>query len=373
MATLQELIASGQVTFFVLNRHADVAAALRHPDFSSDQNNWEGAALIDQPPRVFALQKVMEHWMLFMDPPDHTRIRSLVSKAFTARTVERLRPRIQELTDELLDDAASRSEIDAMADFAFLLPVRVICELLGVPRSEQAQFRDASQNLAVVLDVGPIPDEVFEAADPFVAFLRELVEERRKNPGDDLLSALIAARDEGDKLSDAELLSTVSLVLGAGFETTMNLIGNGIFLLLQHPDELARLRHDPSLIGSTIEEILRLQPPVLATFRVATSDVRVGDNELHEGQQGMILLAAANKDHEVFEEPLKFDISRKPNPHLTFGGGHHFCPGAALARLEGQIAVDGFVRRFPNLRLREQPQWRESMTLHGLKELWVEL
>lgn len=373
MATLQELINSGQVTFFALNRHADVTAALRDPTFSSDQNKWEGFTLLEQPPRVFALQKVMEHWMLFMDPPDHTRIRSLVSKAFTARMVERLRPRIEELTNELLDDLEARREVDVLADFAFLLPVRVICELLDVPRSDQAQFRDASQNLAVVLDIGPIPDEVLKSADPFVSYLRELIEERRKRPGDDLLSALIAARDEGDRLSDPELLSTVSLVLGAGFETTMNLIGNGIFLLLEHPDELARLRQDPSLIFSAVEEILRLQPPVLATVRVATRDVCIGSNELHSGQQGMILLAAANKDHEVFEDPQRFDISRNPNPHVTFGGGHHFCPGAALARLEGRIAIGGFVQRFPNVKLRDEPQWRQSMTLHGLKELWVEL
>ena len=245
---------SGKVTFFALSRHDEVSTALRHPAFSSDQSNWEGAELIEKPTKTFKLNELMSRWMLFLDPPDHTRIRSLVNKAFTARRVEALRSRIHELTDELLDEASGKSEIDVMADFAFTLPIRVISELLGVPREDQAQFRDASRNLASVLDVGPVAEEIFESADPFVDYIASLVESRRRAPGDDLLSALIAARDSEDKLSDAELLSTVSLVLGAGFETTMNLIGNGIYLLLKHPDELARLRADASLIGSTVEE-----------------------------------------------------------------------------------------------------------------------
>jgi cytochrome P450 len=373
MASLQELIMSGKVTFFALGRHDEVSMALRDPSFSSDSSNWEGAELIEQPTKTFKLQELMSRWMLFLDPPDHTRIRSLVNKAFTARRVEALRPRIHELTDELLDEAAGRTEIDVLADFAFTLPIRVISELLGVPRDDQAQFRDASRNLASVLDVGQVPDEVLEAADPFVDYIRSLVEDRRRSPGDDLLSALIAARDSEDELSDAELMSTVSLVFGAGFETTMNLIGNGIYLLLEHPDQLRRLQAEPSLIGSTVEEILRLQPPVLATARTLTNDMQIGDRDLHKGQQGILLLAAANKDHEVFDDPLEFDIARNPNPHMTFGGGHHFCPGAALARLEGQIAIGSFFTRFPDARLREEPEWRQSMTLHGLNELWVEL
>jgi cytochrome P450 len=374
MPTLQELIMSGQVSFYALNRHADVVAALRDPSFSSDDDNWEAVELLrasgDQL-RDSSLLKVMQHWMLFMDPPDHTRVRSLVNKAFTARTVERLRPRIQELTDELLDAVAGCGEMEVMADFAFPLPIRVICELLGVPRAEQAQFRDASRNLASVLDLGPIPQEVLDAAEPFVAYLRSLVDERRRTPGDDLLSALIAARDEYDKLTDEELLATVSLVLGAGFETTMNLIGNGVYSLLRHPDQLARLRADPSLVTSTIEEILRFEPPVLVTARTSLTDTTIGGSDVHRGQQGILMLAVANKDPDVFEEPDRFDVSRAPNPHLTFGGGHHFCPGAALARLEGQIAIGSLIARFPDLRLQAEPEWRQTTTLHGLKELQV--
>ena len=372
MTTLQDLIMSGQVTFFALMRHADVAAALREPTFSSDEDNWEAAGALGERPQS-ALGDVMHHWMLFMDPPDHTRIRSLVNKAFTARTVERLRPRIQELTDELLDGIDGRSEVELMEEFAFPLPIRVICELLGVPREDQSQFRDASQNLASVLDLGPIPQEVLDAAEPFVAYLRGLIDDRRRSPGDDLLSALIAARDEADRLTDMELLGTVSLVLGAGFETTMNLIGNAVVTLLHHPDELARLRDDPALAAPAVEEVLRFEPPVLVTARTSLADTKLGDTEIRKGQQGILMLAVANKDGEVFEDPMRFDIGRAPNPHLTFGGGHHFCPGAALARLEGQIAIGSLVRRFPNLRLREEPEWRQTVTLHGLKELWVEL
>ncbi len=373
MTTLNDLIMSGQITFFMLNKHAEVQTALRDPAFSSDQNNWEGMELLDFERSDSALTQVMEHWMLFKDPPDHTRVRALVNKAFTARTVERLRPRIQELTDELLDEMDGKGEVELMADFAFPLPVRVICELLAVPRSEHGRFLDASRNLASVLDLGPVAEDVLESAEPFIAYLRKLVDDRRRDPGDDLLSSLIAARDEQDRLTDLELLATVSLVLGAGFETTMNLIGNAMITLFMHPDELARLRADPSLIASTVEEVLRYEPPVLVTARTSLDDVTVGATNVHKGQQGILMLAVANRDDEVFEDAGRFDITRSPNPHLTFGGGHHFCPGAALARLEGQIALGSLIQRFPNLRLREEPEWRQTMTLHGLKELWVEL
>jgi cytochrome P450 len=377
MPTLQELIMSGQITLFALSKHADVSTALRDPMFSSDEANWEGADVLAQERKLTALQELMRHWMLFMDPPDHTRIRSLVNKAFTARTVERLRPRIRELSDELLNAVGSGSEIELMAEFAFPLPIRVIGELLGVPREDQSLFRDASQNLASVLDIGDKTEEILaewdEAARPFVAYMRDLIEDRRRQPGNDLLSALIAARDDQDRLTDDELLGTVMLVLGAGFETTMNLIGNGVYTLLRHPDQLARLQKDPSLIGSTIEEILRFEPPVLVTARVCLRDAQVGENSLHGGQQGILMLAVANRDSEIFADPDGFDVCRAPNPHLTFGGGHHFCPGAALARLEGQIAIATLIERFPNLRLREQPEWRQTITLHGLKELWVEV
>lgn len=371
--SLEELIKSGQVTFFELSRHADVAAALRDPAMSSNEDNWEAIDVARQKTQSSPLTDVLNHWMLFMDPPDHSRMRSLVNKAFTARTVERLRSRIQELTDELLDAAAESGEIEVMEDFAFPLPVRVVCELLGVPREEQGRFRQASQQIASVLDIGPVSREVLDAATPFVDFLRVLVDERRANPGDDLLSALIAARDEQDRLTELELLGTVSLILEGGFETTMNLIGNGVSALLRNPDELARLREDPSLIGSAVEEVLRFEPPVMVTARTSLEDREIDGTAIHRGQQGIMMLAVANKDPEVFADPYRFDVGRDPNPHLAFGGGHHFCPGAALARLEGQIAIGSLVRRFPNLRLLEEPRWRQTATLHGLEELRVGL
>ncbi len=377
MPTLQELIMSGQVSFFALAKHADIAAALRDPQMSSNQDNWEGADLLTDRTQPPALSELFAHWMLFMDPPDHTRVRSLVNKAFTARSVERMRPRIQELTDELLDAVADRGEMEVMEDFAFPLPIRVICEMLDVPPQEHARFRTASQTLAATLDVGEKSQELLDEwevhARPFVDYMKSLIEDRRHNPGDDLLSRLIAATDDEDRLSEGELLGTVSLVLGAGFETTMNLIGNAVFTLLRHPDQLARLRDDPSLIASTVEEVLRYEPPVMATARVSMKDTEIGGNSVRCGQQGVMMLASANRDAEVFGDPGTFDVSRAPNPHLTFGGGHHFCPGAALARLEGQIAVGMLVQRFPNLALAEEPEWRQTVTLHGLKELRVRI
>ncbi|MGH2760664.1 MAG: cytochrome P450 [Actinomycetota bacterium] len=377
MPTLQELILSGQVSFFALTRHADVSAALRHPHMSSDQDNWEGAALLTQQTQPPALSELFAHWMLFMDPPDHTRVRSLVNKAFTARSVERMRPRIQQITDELLDQAAERGEMEVMEDFAFPLPIRVICDMLRVPAEEHARFRSASQTLAATLDVGEKTQEVLDEwevhARPFVDYMKSLIAERRKEPGEDLLSALIMATDEEDRLTEGELLGTVSLVLGAGFETTMNLIGNALYTLLRHPDELDRLRKDPSLAASTIEEVLRFEPPVQATARVSLVDTTIGDTPVRCGQQGLIMLASANRDTTVFDDPQSFDVGRAPNPHLTFGGGHHFCPGAALARLEGQIAIGALVQRFPNLELVAEPEWRQTVTLHGLKELHIRL
>jgi len=377
MPTLAELIMSGQVSFFSLSRHADVASVLRHPSMSSDQSHWEGQHLLTQASQPPALAELMNHWMLFMDPPDHTRVRSLVNKAFTARSVERMRPRIQQITDDLLDPVAERGEMEVMEEFAFPLPIRVICELLNVPHEEHSRFREASQNLAATLDIGEKPQELLDEwevhARPFVDYLKSLIEERRRSPGDDLLSALIAATDQEDRLTDGELLGTVSLVLGAGFETTMNLIGNAVYTLLRHPDQLARLREDPALVSSAVEEVLRFEPPVQATARVSLVDTQIGETPVRCGQQGVVMLASANRDADVFPEPETFDVSRSPNPHMTFGGGHHFCPGAALARLEGQIAIGTLIQRFPNLELVTEAEWRQTVTLHGLKELRVRL
>jgi cytochrome P450 len=377
MPSLQDLIRSGQVSFWTLSSHPEIAGMLRDPRFSSDFRKWEAYHLRDEVTGPLApIEEVIENWMLNKDAPDHTRVRTLVNKAFTARRVESLRDHIQEVADKLLDAVAARGEMDVIADFAYPLPATIICELLGVPVAEQDTFKEWARNLAPVLDFTTDADPEVMArmeasAAPFVDYMRDLIERRRREPGDDLITALISARDAEDKLSDPELLAACALVLGAGFETTMNLIGNGTYLLLSNPDELRRLRDDPSLITSAIEEFLRYEGPVTLTTRVALEDVQVGETCMHAGQQGVVMLAAANRDPLVFPDPQRLDITRAPNPHLTFGGGPHFCPGAALARLEGQIAIGTLVRRFPDMALEQEPEWRETMVLHGLKALWI--
>lgn len=379
MPTLQELIRSGQVSFWVLSSHSHIAEILRDPNFSSDFHNWEANELIDDVDGPLKpIGDIIQNWMLNKDAPDHTRIRTLVNKAFTARRVESLRDHIQDVADGLLSAVEQRGEMDVIADFAYPLPATIICELLGVPVAERDTFKGWARDLAPVLDftsaTSPETQARMEAsAAPFADYMRDLIERRRREPGNDLITALISARDAEDRLSDEELLAACSLVLGAGFETTMNLIGNGTYLLLKNPDEMDRLRNDPSLITSAIEEFLRYEGPVTLTARIALEDVQVGDTCIHAGQQGVVMLAAANRDASVFSDPERLDITRTPNPHLTFGGGPHFCPGAALARLEGQIAIGTLVRRFPNIALKEEPEWRETMVLHGLKALWVTL
>jgi len=368
---------SGEVSFWFAFTHAAAAGVLRDARFSSDFRNADSYRFrAEVPAGLKPIDDVIQHWMLTKDAPDHTRVRSLVNKAFTARRVESLRAHIQEVVDKLLDAVAPHGEMEVIADFAYPLPATIICELLGVPLEDRDTFKGWARDLAPILDfVSGQSDEALKrmeaSAAPFVDFMRGLIDLRRTQPADDLLTALIDARDAGDRLSDDELLAAAALVLGAGFETTMNLIGNGTYLLCEHRDQLERLRADPSLIASAVEEVLRLEGPVLLTSRVALEEADVAGTCAHARQQGVVMLAAANRDPEVFHDPESFDISRSPNPHLTFGGGPHFCPGAALARLEGQIALGTLVRRFPGIKLVAEPEWRATTVLHGLKELRV--
>jgi cytochrome P450 len=379
MPTLAELIMSGELSFWFASTHAVASAVLRDPKFSSDFRKSEGWQFREEVPEgLRPIDDVMQNWMLSKDAPDHTRIRSLVNKAFTARRVEALRQHIQDMADDLLDAVAPHGEMEIIGDFAYPLPATIICELLGVPLADRDAFQGWARDLAPVLDfTADLPEEDLKrmeaSAGPFVGYMRDLIERRRREPADDLITALIAARDAEDRLSDYELLAAAALVLGAGFETTMNLIGNGTYRLLKHTDQLERLREDPSLIVSAVEEVLRLEGPVLLTARVSTEDADVGGVCTHARQQGIVMLAAANRDAAVFADPERFDITRSPNPHLTFGGGPHFCPGAALARLEGQIALGSLVRRFPNIKLGAEPEWRATTVLHGLKSLQVSL
>ncbi|HVN52131.1 MAG TPA: cytochrome P450 [Acidimicrobiales bacterium] len=357
---------------WVMTRHADCEAVLRDARFSSNPAHRDPPLVVDDAfPDLAAIDA---HVLLFMDPPDHTRLRGLVSKAFTPRTVERLRPRIQELVDGILDRAAERGALDVVADLGYELPVTVICELMGVPLDDRDQFAGWSSDASRLLDGVMTPDELQAgvlASMNFFAYFNELFDERRRDPGDDLISALLAAEEAGDRLSPEELSSIVVLLFIAGHETTMNLIGNGTYALLRHPDQLARWRADPSLDAPAVEELLRFDPPAHITGRTATEDVVVNGHEVRKGTGVVTLVAAANRDPARFSDPSGLDVGRPDNHHLAFSQGMHYCLGAALARLEGQIAIGSLVRRFPDLELVEVPVHRDHFVLRGLRSLRV--
>jgi cytochrome P450 len=317
--------------------------------------------------------------MLFRDPPDHTRLRALVTKAFTPRVVEALRPRIQAIVDELIDRVRDTGRMDVIADLAYPLPVIVICEMLGVPTGDRDRFREWSLAIGRALDAIGIQGEPDVAERGRVArkalndYFREgLIPERRRRPRADLLSELIAVEEAGDRLSTGELLATCNLLFVAGHETTVNLIGNGLLALLRHSAQLDALRADASIVESAIEELLRYDSPVQRTGRIAQSDVEVGGHRIPAGEIVLALLGAANRDPAHFPEPDRLDLRRPDNRHLAFGWGIHFCLGAPLARLEGQIAIGTAARELPKLALAtDTPRWRPAATLRGLESLPV--
>jgi cytochrome P450 len=317
---------------------------------------------------------------LFLDPPDHTRLRGLVSTAFTPRVIERLRPRIDQLVAELLEEAADRGRLEVVADLAYPLPVVIISELLGVPPEDQSRFRGWSKVMAAALDPELlVPPDVLQrratVVSEFSEYFQGLIAERRRQPADDLLSALVVVEDQGDRLSEEELLATLILLLVAGHETTVNLIGNGVLALLRHPDQLARLRSDPGLIKNTVEEVLRWDPAVQLDGRTALSDITVGDVTVPAGGQALLLIAAANRDENHIADGEKFDITRPDIRHLSFALGAHYCLGAPLARAEAQAAISGVLRHFPAIRLPADNsglRYRDTLVLRGLEALPVE-
>jgi cytochrome P450 len=363
-----------------LSRHADCEAVLRDPRSSSDfRNSNEFARLVAEGGDPDAGFLTGTRPFLFLDPPDHTRLRGLVNKAFTPRTVENLRPRIEQIVEDLLNEAAQRGSLEVIEEFAYPLPVVVICEMMGVPVEDHEKFKEWSRELARALDPEEfLPPDVVgrrqRAIESFGEYFGALAEKRRQDPQDDLLSALIAAEEEGDKLSPLELLATSILLLVAGHETTVNLIGNGTLQLLRHRDQFARLHDDPSLARSAVEEVLRYDPPVQFTGRVALEDMEIAGRTVPKGGQTMLLIAAANRDPDVFPKPLRFDIGRTENRHLAFGHGIHYCVGAPLARVEGAIALGRLAQRFPNAELANGvPQYKENIVLRGLAALPVVL
>ncbi|WP_447008544.1 cytochrome P450 family protein [Saccharothrix isguenensis] len=318
-------------------------------------------------------QSLMRH-MLNMDPPDHTRLRKLVTKAFTVRRVEQLRSRVQEITDGLLDGMAGEAEVDLVEALSFPLPITVICEMLDVPMDERDDFRVWSNIL--VGGGGPDADAVPVAAGRMADYLTRLVDHKRANPGDDFFSELVHADEEGDRLDQLELISMAFLLLVAGHETTVNLITNGVLLLLRHPDQAAELRADRSLLPGAVEEFLRYESPVnQATIRVTLADVEVGDVVIPKDSVAVVSLNGANRDGARFPDPDRFDITRPAGGHLAFGHGVHYCLGAPLARMEGEIAIGSLLDRY-DLTLAADPEslrWRQGTLMRGLESLPVSL
>jgi cytochrome P450 len=359
--------------FWVLTRYEDVAAVLRDPRFIKEPLVSMVAARfgVSVPPGVGLS-------MLDRDPPDHTRLRSLVSKAFTPRVVEGLRPRIQKMVDELITRAEAVGTMDLIEEFAYPIPVNVICEMLGVPVEDHERFKGWSLDIARGLDSvwlppeSEIPKRSGAARHAIGDYMRGLIAERRASPRGDLLSALIAAEEAGDKLGEDELIATCILLLIAGHETTVNLIGNGTLALLRHPEELRRLRETPGLITSAVEELLRYDGPVQRTARITSTAVTLGGRTIPKGEMVMPFIGAADRDPSQFPDPDRLDLGRADNRHIAFGWGIHFCLGAPLARVEGQIAIDTLVRRLPRLALvNDEPEHRQSLTIRGLKALPV--
>jgi pimeloyl-[acyl-carrier protein] synthase len=343
---------------WLLFRYADVEPALRDNDRFSAEQQPGGS-------------------MLVTDPPDHTRLRTLVSKAFTARTVSGLAPRIQGLVNELLDAAAERGEMDAIAGFAYPLPITVIAEMLGVEPERRDFFRSASQKIAVAM--GPITDmqtafRAMEGRNELIAYFEELIPKRKTDPRDDVLSALVQAEDRGDVLTHGELLGMLLLLLVGGHETTVNLIANGLLALLRNPDQLDLLRSENGIEKRGVEELLRYDAPVQYSGRVARVDFEMGGKRLRAGEGVRMIIGSANRDPEAFQDPDRLDLTRDAHEHVAFGAGVHFCLGAQLARLEGQIALATLVRRFPDLRLATtELRWRPAPVLRGLESLPVTL
>jgi pimeloyl-[acyl-carrier protein] synthase len=364
--------------FWVLTRHADVLAVLRDQRMSRDPRRSERVELLRSSAEVDELLASEEAApsMLFVDPPDHTRLRTLVNKAFTPAAVERLRPRVEAIVAGLLDRVAGAGAMDVVEDLAYPLPVTVICELFGVPTADRDQFRAWSRELVHLLDPLVASDALERALQARLAlrgYLRGLIAERRAHPAGDLLTALIAAEDQGhQQLTEDELVSMCVLLLVAGHETTVNLIANGLLALLRNPGERARLQADAALAGSAVEELLRYDSPVQLTSRHALADLDIGGRRVGAGETVVAVLGAANRDPAQFPDPDRLDLARAPNRHVAFGGGIHFCLGAPLARMEARVAIPAMLTRLPGLELgRQPPVRRATVTLRGLASLPV--
>ena len=350
------------VDAWVLTRYRDVEAVLR------DHRRFGNAGRI--------LVQTVPLSLLDLDPPEHTRLRALVSKAFTPKAVAMLRTHIEETTAHLLDAVAGTDRFDLIAALAYPLPVTIIAEMLGVRPRDRDRFEEWSNSLALSVDPlvsrGQV-DRIRNAAEEAYAYFETIIDERRRRPREDLVSALLAAEEEGDRLTHEELLSAMLLILMAGFETTRNLIGNGMLALLRNPHQMQRLRRDRELLDPAIDELLRYDSPGQLNGRRAREDVELGGKRIRAGDVVIAVIGAANRDPEVFDDPDALDIGRREQSHLSFGRGIHYCLGAALAVMEARIVFAAVLDRFASIRLAAEPRHRTTVVLRGVEHLWIEV
>lgn len=364
-------VKAGKRRAWLITRYADATAALKHPALVKDKQNAFGRPAM--PKWMPRSARALSRNMLDLDEPDHRRLRALVQPAFNPRLVERLRERVAALSDELLDQMKRGDTIDLIADYAAPIPTTVIAELLGVPPEDHFRFRQWTEKIVVADTSDWAMLRALPSIIGFIRYLRRLIAEKRRRPGEDVISSLLAAEAEADRLSADEVLAMAFLLLVAGHETTVNLIGNGILALIENPAELDSLRSDPSLAPSAVEEILRYSGPLMiSTERYASDEISLGGATIPRGALVFVSLASANRDETAFPEADTFDIRRQPNRHLAFGDGQHFCLGSALARMEGQIAIAALATRFSHIRLavdRRALNWKRGATLRGLEAL----
>jgi len=364
---------------WLVTRYADVLAGLHDPRLSSQRSHNLTAALPSEAQSEFeTFNRIFSRWMLFLDPPEHSRIRKLLNKEFTPNMIQRLRPRIQHVVDSLLDEVAGKSEIEFMTEFANPLPVRVIAEMLGIPAEDQSDFQIWSDDLASFFgNATSSVDTARRAQNSLVSlteYFRVMLPERRAHKRDDLVSLLLRVEEEGEMLTGEELLAQCTLLLVAGHETTRNLLGNGLLALLQNSDQFAKLKENPALINSAVRELARFDSPVQFSGRAATEDFAWHNQEIKKGQTVILLLGSANHDGEKFSAPEQLEISRDEGMPLSFGHGTHFCIGASLAYTEAEIAFTKLLDRTSGLKLLDDvPAWRSNLSFRGLSRLPLSL
>lgn len=362
--------------YWMCTRYEDIRAMLGDMAYEKQLQRWKQVnPLLKMVPEVSALMKSRAVWMLNMNPPDHTRMRGLVNRAFTPTMVKGMRPHIESIANGLIDSLEGKNEFDFVSEFAFQLPVTVIAEMLGVPKEDREKFKHWSNTLTDTLEPSPNLDHLKKANkanEELYEYLRPLVQDRRREPKNDLISALVAAEEDGKKLTEEELLANCILILVAGHETTVNLIGNSVRMLLQHPDQLALLKRNPELVPGAIGETLRFESPVQTTRRLAGEDMELAGQKIKEGDMMLLFMGAANRDPLQFPDPDKFDITRDTKKHLSYGHGIHHCLGSSLADTEGQVALETLLKRMPDMKVLPQKiEMRNTFALRGVKSLMV--